>query len=240
MKENVISSYSSEVYKKLFEPSLPQIPDTNITTQDSNVSITLNPSVTTVDSIPSITCKKTLDENSLQTIESLIDDVFNQTIILQEDLQNCSHEDALMTPEIIKKAIQKKPYEDFIPTILLQLDRSLKNINYDVLQKLLGQDAVILNVESYNTNIQNGFLSIEDYEPYANKIPASLQIALLSFDHFDSDIKSKLKDSFLELFNELKKNQASIGKICKNPDIIIPDIEHIKSVFRRPSNKLFH
>lgn len=49
--------------------------------------------------------------------QNFVNDVFNPPILQDENINTCPPEELLITPEIMNNSIQKKPYEDFIPTI---------------------------------------------------------------------------------------------------------------------------
>ncbi|KAK8876085.1 hypothetical protein M9Y10_006271 [Tritrichomonas musculus] len=169
-----------------------------------------------------------------------VNSVFYQDIFSPEktiEIQRNQPKNLLVAPENLQKAIQKKSYEDFIPTISFHLDMPLKNIKYDKLQELLGKDAVILNIESSHVSLINAFLSIEDYEPDASGFPTTLQVALLSIDDFGSNVNDKLEEYIKELQKKFEANQSEVGKIVATPKIHIPTDDDIKNVYSRPSVK---
>ena len=73
-------------------------------------------------------------------LDILVDEIFDYPIIIDE--------------------LNKKPYEEFVPTISFHIEKSIKDIEFDKLQELLGENAVILNIDLSPTNLHVALLSI--------------------------------------------------------------------------------
>lgn len=92
-------------------------------------------------------------EDDMPVLENLIDEVFNQSVLSDEALTDQTDE-----------SVQKKPYIDFLPTISFHFNKSIKDIDFSELQNLLGDDAVILNVDGISSTLQVSLLSVKSFE----------------------------------------------------------------------------
>lgn len=148
--------------------------------------------------------------------QNFVEEVFNQPTIPNENLNNYQPEDIFITPEISDDSIQKKPYEDFIPTITLHFNKSPNDIDYDQLMNLLGDDAVILNVDKGSTIIKIALLSVIDCDSSENK----------KYEKFVSDFKGKLTSSI---------GKAVVGNLVEEPIINYPSDDHINTAYNKTS-----
>ena len=151
-------------------------------------------------------------------LENLVDEIFNQPTFTDEDIKDYSKEEIFITPEIIEESVLKKPYSDFIPTISFHFEKSLKNIDYDKLQDLLGKESVIINIERF---------------------PTTLQVVLLSIKDFDPTVQYKLEEYIIKLKEKFYSpiGQSIIGSLVDEPGIHIPHEEDIKKIICDPSLK---
>lgn len=152
--------------------------------------------------------------------QNFVGELFNPPLFPEEDLEDHSPEDCLITPELAQESFQiNKPYEDFIPTVNLQFDIAPQNIDYKKLQELLGEDVVILNVERGCTFLKIAILSIKDF---GVKVKESLSSAV-----------TDLKEKFLT-----PMGKSVIGNLVDEPEITIPDDDKINEEFKKPSLNL--
>ena len=143
-----------------------------------------------------------IDDN-MGPAEKIIDEIFNQPVFRNANTKSCPPDQMFIAPETLKEAIQMKPYEYFIPTISLHPSKPPKDIDYDKIRNLLGNDAVIFSVELSPTIIRLALLSNADINEYATKLKAQ--------------------------FNQ------SVGKLAKDPQVLIPKDDDINDFLCRPS-----
>ena len=133
--------------------------------------------------------------------------------MIQNDSEEEKEREALIKSEDIKEAVQEKPFDSFLPTVSFQFEKPIKDIKYDELQRLLGEEAVILNV-TYS--------------------PPSLQVALPSNEESEKDTKDiidKYKANMVETFNS-EEGKNIVGKLANEPTVIIPILFRKKVILK--------
>ena len=138
------------------------------------------------------------------TPEEILVELFNKPDFSIKNIKEYPPEEVFLTPEILEESIQKKPYEDFLPTISFHFNKPLKDIDYDQLQSLLGEESVIINVSSSPTILQIALLSIEDFENDFKNV----------FEIYINDFKERLNSPI---------GQSVLGNLASEPEIHTPE-----------------
>ena len=153
----------------------------------------------------------------------------------EEDIHDAPPEEiGVITPEIAKESYQKTPYEEFIPTINLQFDKPAEEMDFDKLQNLLTDDAVIFGVERRSTIVKIALLSMseeeleinEKYEKFIFEFKGKLNTSM------DKTVIGNLVDEQLNVpkDDDVKKaiNKLSFNQLQNTEDLSKMDIDKIK------------
>lgn len=155
-----------------------------------------------------------------QNKKSFVKELFQQPLLGTEAINNVEPDDDFITPNIIEDSIPMDlPYEDFIPTAIFQFEKPPTDIDFEELEKILGDDFVILKVEKGCT-----FLKI-----------AALKIKKVG--------QKKKVETFKTAINFIKEKintmgKAVVGNIVKDPIINDPNDQKIQQEYNKPSLNL--
>ncbi|KAK8857555.1 hypothetical protein M9Y10_015960 [Tritrichomonas musculus] len=193
---------------------------------------------------PNAPKQKFMKEYNQKRKENLFEEVFNKSLLNDEDTSSYPEDEVLVTQEMVDHKIEKNQYEGIIPTIALHVDKPPQEIDCDKLPEVLGDNVAILDVEKKvkkkESKVDNdALINIPEEE----EISTIITIALLScIDLEHEEIKKEHKTYVENLKVKLNSSigdRAIIGNLDEEPVVDIPDVDKVNKALNKPSINQF-
>lgn len=163
----------------------------------------------------------TSSQNILETyhdkkIENMADEVFNPPIYNDDNILQYHLDDVFIDSDMIQNSFQiNKPYDCIIPTVKFHCDKPLNEVDFKKLQELLGDDVIILKIESGSIFLKIAFLTHSRLSKIRDK-----------FNQFLEPLKNKLNSSI---------GKSIVGNFVNDPENSIPNDQDINNIYNMKS-----